>query len=728
MIFRRSVFLIIFIVSIMGGAAQCALKNSAEPPMIPVGIDAYRMWDRWAYLRIGQRTYMPTTASRTGDNSDPGNFLYQLPEERNVTMDVTGPGVLAFARYNHWHGSPWHYIIDGEDHIIKESSSDNPRKPVEGSVFIPEKQFPSPLAYTWSTTKGADLMWVPLPFEQSFTMAYTRTHYSTGYYIYHKFPVGAKNLSRPIKSWTMDDVPPQDVINLINSSGEDIAPKGAAVTTLSGIVNLEPEKVHKLATITRSPSTIRAIKFIVPRAQAAAFGDAHLRIFWDDSKYPSVDAPVKLFFGTGSMFNRENKQYLVKGLPLNIRFDSTSVRFACYFPMPFMKSARIELLGAEGSPVKGISWSVRYEPYRDPANWVCNFHATYVDHGTGELGYDLVLLDTTKLDEGGGDWCGHFVGTSFIFSDNAYLSTLEGDPRFFFDDSNTPQAQGTGTEEWGGGGDYWGGANMTLPFAGHPVGTRNRGLAVSEEDKIESAYRFLLTDLMPFGKNARIQLEHGDHNNTTEHYRTVTYWYGLHQACLKQTDSLHVSDTADEAKHNYESPTASPVQTLTSRYELSLDFYKDKEIHPATTDTGRYMTGISTFTLQLDPKNVGALLRRKFDYNFPNQYAKVYVADMKPGSPWKEVGEWYSAGSQTVLFSDPPKELDPNEMQIRTSGRRWKEDEFLLPDSVTRGRSAIRIKLEFTPKNIPLFPGQPMPEQAWSEYRYTVYCYVMPKI
>ena len=51
----------------------------------------------------------------------------------------------------------------------------------------------------------------------------------------------------------------------------------------------------------------------------------------------------------------------------------------------------------------------------------------------------------------------------------------------------TPQAQGTGTEEWGGGGDYWGGRNMTLPFAGHPVGARNEAEARNDEDKIESA-------------------------------------------------------------------------------------------------------------------------------------------------------------------------------------------------------------------------------------------------
>jgi DUF2961 family protein len=115
------------------------------------------------------------------------------------------------------------------------------------------------------------------------------------------------------------------------------------------------------------------------------------------------------------------------------------------------------------------------------------------------------------------------VGTSFIFSHDANLGTLEGDPRFFFDDSLTPQAQGTGTEKWGGGGDYWGGLNMSLPFAGHPVGARSVKTAVSDEDKIESAYRFLLADLMPFGKNAVTRLEHGGANDSDQHYETVTF-------------------------------------------------------------------------------------------------------------------------------------------------------------------------------------------------------------
>ena len=708
-------------------AARAALRNSPEPPVIPVGLYAYRMWDQWPVLRIGQRTYMRSTYDRKGGNegADASHFLYQLADDRSVSLDVTGPGVLYFVRTNHWHGSPWHYIVDGRDNVVAETSTADPTRPAANSVFIPEKQFPNPLTWTWSLTKGADLMWAPIPFEKSFAMAYGRTHYGTGYYIFAKFAPGARNLSRPIKSWTMNDTPSKDVLELIARSGEDIAPQG--IPAVSGVADLKPGETKTLAAISKAPSVIRAIKFSILTASAEAFSNARIRIYWDNGRYASVDAPVGLLFGAGSIFNRENKRDLVKAFPVNIRFDPGFVRFSMYFPMPFLHSARIELTETCNAPVKGLAWSIRYEPYTGPANWVCNLHATYRDHGVPTPGEDLVLLDTTKT-EGGGDWCGHFVGTSFIFSDQAVPGTLEGDPRFFFDDSQTPQAQGTGTEEWGGGGDYWGGLNMTLPFAGHPVGCKSSKEAKSEDDKIESAYRFLLADLMPFGKNARIQFEHGGTNNSTERYRTVTYWYGIHQACLKLTDSLHVSDVKDEAKHHYSSPNASPVQTLTSRYEWGVDHVGDREVYPETTDTGRYTTGASTFTLKLNPNNLGVLLRRKLDYAFPNQCAKVSVADNRPNALWHEVGLWYTAGSNTCVYSNPKGELGATEHNVQSSNRRWRDDEFLLPRKLTEGRSAMRVKIEFVPRNIPLFPGQPLPQQAYSEFRYWAYCYVMPNV
>src|SRR5215510_9156660 len=82
-------------------------RVSGAPPVIPVGYDAYRMWDRWPYQRIGVRAYMRSTYDRRGGNetADASHFLYQLAPDKNVTLDVQGRGILYFVRYNHWHGS-----------------------------------------------------------------------------------------------------------------------------------------------------------------------------------------------------------------------------------------------------------------------------------------------------------------------------------------------------------------------------------------------------------------------------------------------------------------------------------------------------------------------------------------------------------------------------------------------------------------------------------------------
>jgi D-arabinan exo alpha-(1,3)/(1,5)-arabinofuranosidase (non-reducing end) len=719
----------LLVLTAAGGA-----RAGEEPPPIPVGLDAYRQWDQWFVQRIGVRASMRSTYDRSGGNeaADASHFLYQEAGDRTVALDVEGPGVLYFVRTNHWHGSPWHYIIDGRDHLISETSTADPNHPVPHSTFLPAALFSPPLAWTWATTKGADLNWVPIPFEQSLRLAYSRTHYGTGYAIYHQFVPGAR-LSSSLHAWDGQTPPDKDVLELLGRCGTDLVPRPdtpegrrLGIAALAGRAELSERGIVTLARIMHGPSTLRAIEFSVPREQALAFGRARLRITWDDREQTSIDSPVALFFGAGTLYNRDNREYLVKAFPVTVRYAGPRVYLACYFPMPFLRSASIELVAA-GERVEDVRWTIRRQPLRVPARDACYFHATYWDHPRPEPGKDLVLLDTRGA-EGGREWSGHFVGTSFIFSHRANLGTLEGDPRFFFDDSMTPQAQGTGTEEWGGGGDYWGGENMTLPFAGHPTGARSEREAKSQEDKIESAYRFLLADLMPFGRSARICLEHGGTNESTEHYETVAYWYGAPFPTLVLTDTLRVGDPGDESAHAYVSPQASPPYEITSRYEWGVDTLNGREVYPAEKDRGRATTGESTFTLKLRPDNWGVLLRRKLDYLYPNQRAEVYVADAaeKATPRWQRAGVWYLAGSNTCVYSNPPDELGAAQHLVETSNRRFRDDEFLLPRGLTRGRAAIRLRLVFKPVRTPLFPGFPLPPLAWSEIRYTAYCYVVP--
>jgi hypothetical protein len=94
---------------------------------------------------------------------------------------------------------------------------------------------------------------------------------------------------------------------------------------------------------------------------------------------------------------------------------------------------------------------------------------------------------------------------------------------------------------------------------------------------------------------------------------------------------------------------------------------------------------------------------------------------------WKPAGIWYLAGSNTDVYSSPKDELGATLHVVQTSNRRFRDDEFLIPRELTKGQSAIRIRVKFTPVAIPLFPGHPLAELAWSEMRYTAYSFVMPR-
>ena len=740
-------------------------KNTDTMPKIPVAADSYRMWDQWPSQRIGVRAYMRSTYDRKGGNGDESNFLFANEEDHNVTLDVKGKGVLYFFRANHWHGSPWHFVVDGNDHVVQETATDDPlnawrsivddndyvnepitndtlgvKRTIWKTEFIPSATFPKPLNWTWAITKGADLIWTPIPFEESLRIAYSRTRYGTGYYIYHLF-ANEENLSQPVRSWNINLVPDKDVVDLIGRAGTDIAPKN--IKKLSGRLILDKERLV-LSQVKVPSSSIRALKLTIPLDKAFELERLRLIVTWDDAAYPSINAPLALFFGAGTLYNRDSVEYLVKGFPINIRYDyiNKKIELACYYPMPFFKSAKFELAGIKPDNTE-IEYEIRYGSLRSAAHFSSFFHATYKDIPMPEPGKDMVFLDTKDI-EGKKEWSGSFVGTSFIFSHDAYLSTLEGDPRFFFDDSQSPQAQGTGTEEWCGGGDYWGGRNMTLPFAGHPCGAPGKKKAVNEKDLIESAYRFLLTDLMPFGRRAVIRFEHGADNLITQHYEAVTYWYGLPFPSLIKTDEIDIGNVSSEKDHFYYSPGASVVELISSRYEWGIDSFPTghlnkipgnkeitgREIYPEHLEDGRYTRGISEFTVKLDQDNVGVMLRRTLDYSFPNQTAEIFVAGISPGfdSQWKKAGTWYLAGSTTYVHSDPKGELDKRILKIKTSTRRFRQDEFLVPAVLTKGENAVKVRIRFVPNDQELFPGYKFPNNsAWSELKYEVYSYIVPR-
>lgn len=722
---------------------SCAFPSvgarAEELPAIPIGEDAYLHWERWPQLRIGARTWLRSTWDRAGHNegSDASHFLYMLAEDRNVALDVEGQGILWFARFNRWHGSPWHFVVDGTDHLVTDTSTANPNAPDFGSVFHPAGVFAEPLALPWPVTRGANLTWVPMPFENSLRIEYERTFYGTGYYIFSKFAPGVP-LSRPLESW-VPSAPDSRVLGLLSSAGSDLVPQAgtpegiaAGISESGGTVALAPGGRAVLQSFGAGPGMVRAISLSVPEGQAADFGRARLRITWDGASAPSVDAPVDLFFGAGTVYNDDGREWLVRALPVSIRYAGGRVHFACYFPMPFLRSAVVRLENDTGATLSDIQWSIRRAPLGLDPRHVGLFHATHRDHPETVPREHVVFLDTRGV-EGRDHWSGHIVGTSFTFAKDGLYEPTEGDPRFYFDGARTPQVQGTGTEEWAGGGDGWWRQRVTLPLVGHPIGCEYPSTASGPRDLVQSAYRFLLADVMPFGDRAVLHFEHGVDNMQPGSYETVVYWYGVPDPSLVRTDTLDVGNPASEAAHQYRISSATQPYTIVSRFDWGPDTVGGVEVYPAHAETAR-RTGTGTaFTLRIDPSNQGVMLRRTLDYQYPNQRGEVFIADhpgvagLPPGPGWSSAGFWYTPGSTLGYGSWPATELSPPDPVLQTSNRRFVEDEFLLPLELTRGKSQLRVGIRFHPVNRPLMPGLSLQPQQWTEVEYQAHCFRIPR-
>lgn len=139
--------------------------------------------------------------------------------------------------------------------------------------------------------------------------------------------------------------------------------------------------------------------------------------------------------------------------------------------------------------------------------------------------------------------------------------------------------------------------------------------------------------------------------------------------------------------------------------------------HGGTNSSFQYYTSV-TYWYGIPSPSLGLLLRRALDYRYPNQRARVNVADVDVGKEdpvWHYVGVWYTAGSDTVVFSNPWGEMGETQQRVITSNRRLRDDEFMIPIELTEGRSEIRVRIEFTPVETLLFPGYPLSDPAWTE-------------
>ena len=216
----------------------------------------------------------------------------------------------------------------------------------------------------------------------------------------------------------------------------------------------------------------------------------------------TAEAPLALLHGVGELdpAAADRDGFVVRSLASTVRFSGGRVHLDLFFPMPFQQAAKLKLYNTGMDDVNDVAFSVGWtdSAVSDPAaasGPPLYFHAAHRARGPAEHFASVPLLNVTNM-------TGHIVGTAITFSTDGtgiQKSVLEGDPRFYVDGQKSPQGQGTGTEEWGLGGDYWqGGESSTLALGGHPN---------NKTSLVQSMYRWLLADAIPFGSSIQLLIE-----------------------------------------------------------------------------------------------------------------------------------------------------------------------------------------------------------------------------
>lgn len=228
-----------------------------------------------------------------------------------------------------------------------------------------------------------------------------------------------------------------------------------------------------------------------------------MRIYWEDEEKPSVEAPLGDFFGCGFHYQPYISQYL----------GMTSGGFVCYFPMPFERSARIEITNDTRHEVDAFLYQVDYQKFEAALESdVAYFHASW--NRSIRTDYDsnyLVLHASGK---------GHLVGVSLnIQSYDGRFDFMEGDEMIYVDNEKRPSIQGTGTEDYFSGGWYFRDGPFAGPFTGLVYKNDTTGQI--------SAYRFHSQDPVPFNRNIRVTFEHGHGNQVIADYSSMAYWYQM---------------------------------------------------------------------------------------------------------------------------------------------------------------------------------------------------------
>ena len=246
---------------------------------------------------------------------------------------------------------------------------------------------------------------------------------------------------------------------------------------------IEPGQTITLAEL-EGPGIIQHIWFTVATREFRFPAKTILRIYWDDSKEPSVQTPLGDFFAAGhGMTVNVNSQ------PVQVSAEGRA--YNCYWPMPFKRKARIEVENQSDIKMDALYYYIDWMKPDKPKKDAYYFHAQYRQERPHTSTDDYTILETTGR--------GNYVGTVLSSQCGYHCWFGEGDDLVFIDGEAKPRLTGTGTEDYFN--DAWGFREFNHPWAGCTI---FEGRSI---DSRVTAYRWHIADPIPFNKSIKFTIE-----------------------------------------------------------------------------------------------------------------------------------------------------------------------------------------------------------------------------
>jgi len=368
-----------------------------------------------------------TSYDRTGGNNDYGNFLKQGPDGWVVLADLKGPGCISrFWSTGSKDGSKKiRFYFDGEKSPSIETTLDEWCGKNEPLTL--------PLAgyepYCWFS-------WLPVPFQKRLIIMEQAPVKDEK--LYYQIAYNALPAGQTVESFKLP------------LSAKAVAAIGEVKARWNSRSPCQPGSGKQNRLELQGPGLIQELQFTPdwsgfssPAEIEKALQETIVRIYWDGSAAPSVEAPLGVL--CGSMWSRMRYQSLYFGM--------TNETLSLRFPMPFKSSAKVEMDGP--APVTITAGTAEFPMSGKNQGYL---HSGWKKSTAQEVGRPHTILQTS----GSGKYVGCILGVRSL--DQSWW-VLEGDEQMIVDGRLPPGWRGTGLEDYFNGGWYYGNA-LASPLNG----------------------------------------------------------------------------------------------------------------------------------------------------------------------------------------------------------------------------------------------------------------------